>query len=145
MATSPQTLRYGTLNDLLEAMREEAYAFARFRLCAAVARRHGDVAAAELFEAVARVELEEHFAALAELAGVPAGGGQALEDAVAAEAELAETIYPEYAERAARSGDVVAAELFRRLAVEETRHQAAFAARLPSPEVSAASAAPAGQ
>jgi rubrerythrin len=130
MATIEHRLGRATMNDVLEALRGEAYAYARYRLYAAAVRSRGNERLAELFEQTAQVELDEHFAELAALAGLGERDEDCLRDALLGEAEEADTIYPEYAERAARNGDGAAAERFAELAADEAEHHAAFAAAL---------------
>ena len=131
MATiANETLHCGTRNDVLEALRGEALAYVRYRLCARAARRHGRRALADLFELTALVERDDHFRRLAELVELAGDDEAALAEAIACEDDQAETIYPEYAERAARAGDLAAAELFAEIARDERRHRAAFEAAL---------------
>ena len=65
-----QTLHPQTRENLLRAMRREAYAFASYLLYATQARRHGRPEVAEAFETVAREEYFGHFAEQALEAGV---------------------------------------------------------------------------
>jgi rubrerythrin len=119
-----------SLNDVLEAMRGEAYAYARYRFNAAAARARGRDDLAELFERTARVELDEHFTQLAALTDLAETDERMLRDAIEGELEEAETIYPAYAERAAGGGDVSIAARFAELARDEAAHLEAFRAAL---------------
>ena len=56
------TLHPQTRENLLRAMRREAYAFAIYLLYATQARQHGRPQLAELFEKVAKEEYFGHFA-----------------------------------------------------------------------------------
>ncbi len=55
--------------DVLSAMRDEAFAYAKYALFAEQARAEGLNDLAALFEGAAQVELHEHFAGLAETYG----------------------------------------------------------------------------
>ena len=59
-------LHSATKEDLLTALRTEAFTYARSMLYATAARRNGRTEIADLFESTARTELDEHFAALAD-------------------------------------------------------------------------------
>ena len=53
--------------NLVEAMRGEAFAFAKYKLFARQARMHGDNELADLFDKTAEQEYMEHFAEQADL------------------------------------------------------------------------------
>ena len=78
-------LRSATKEDILTALRTEAFTYARSMLFAAAARKNGRTEIADLFEATARTELEEHFATLADLAGIVGDDADNLRAAIEAE------------------------------------------------------------
>ncbi len=111
MAATPD-LHSATREDILTALRSEAFAYARSMLFAAAARRNGSAETADLFEATARTKLEEHFAILADLAGIVGDDADNLRAAIEAESFEVEVMYPTFAEHAARAADAPAAETF---------------------------------
>jgi rubrerythrin len=91
---------------------------------AAQARRNGNPAVAQLFTDTADVELYEHFAKLATLAGLVATDTDVnLRDAVNLERLEADVIYPDYARQADQAGNTEAANLFREIAGDERTQQ----------------------
>lgn len=122
----PKVRAARTLANLDTAMHGEALAHARYMLYAAHARRAGNNALARLFEGTAGVELREHFAGEAVLAGLVRTTRENLSRAVTGERYEATTLYPEFARRAAAVGDTAAARYFRDTAADEARHAAAF-------------------
>lgn len=119
-----------TRQNLLMAVKGEAFAFAKYMLFADQARRHGNPALAELFENTARQERLEHFAEEAELLGLAGSDEENLRDAIAGEAYEVQTMYREFAEQAEGCGETAAAERFREVREDETVHLAAFEAAL---------------
>lgn len=119
-----------TRQNLLTAMRGEAFAFAKYQLYARQARQHGRSALAELFEKTAGQERLEHFAEEAELLGLAGPDEDNLRDAIAGEAYEVETMYREFAEQAEAAGDTTAAERFREIREDEAAHRTAFEAAL---------------
>lgn len=128
-ALAPQTLA-----DLDTAMRGEAYAHASYTFYAAQADREGLPATARLYRGTAAVELNEHFRAEAALAGVVGTDAENLRAAIAGELYETTTMYPSFAQRAARDGDGNAAELFTEIGQDEAHHLAAFRAALAAVE-----------
>ena len=59
-----------THENVLAALHGEAFAYARYRLFAAAARKREDYRLAAMFDGIAGAERDEHFAELAELAGL---------------------------------------------------------------------------
>jgi rubrerythrin len=114
-ATSPGQ----TLSNLRAAMRGEAFASGKYTLYAEQARRDGNPALAELFTDTAKVELGEHYAAEARLAGLVGDTNTNLADAIAGESYEADTMYPDYARQARQYADTQAAELFGDIAADE--------------------------
>ncbi|WP_431991782.1 ferritin family protein [Streptomyces albogriseolus] len=125
-AGPPKVKSARTKANLDTALHGEALAHAKYRLFAAHARQTGRPALARLWEGTAEVELREHFAGEAVLAGLVRGTKDNLSTAVAGERHEATVVYPESAERAAAVGDTAAARFFRDTARDEARHAAAF-------------------
>lgn len=119
-----------TRDNLLTAMRGEAFAFATYMLFARQARARGEEDLAALFEATARVEAFEHFAEEADLAGFGGDDAANLRQAIAGEAYEVETMYRQFAEQAEAAGDHAAAARFREILADERGHHAAFTAAL---------------
>ena len=119
-------LHSATKEDVLTALRTEAFTYARSMLFAAAARRNGRIEIADLFESTARTELEEHFAALADLAGIVSDDADNLRTAIEAESYEVEVMYPTFAEHAASVTDTAAAECFTELRRHEIDHLEAF-------------------
>jgi rubrerythrin len=121
-----------TREDLLSAMHGEAFAYASYMLFAEVARRHGNVEIAELFEGTARTELLEHFAQQAALVGLVGGDADNLRCAIEAESHETEVLYPSYAEHARAAGDAAAADRLEEIRRDELDHLEAFREALES-------------
>lgn len=120
-----------TLANLRTAMQGEAFAYAKYMRYADQARRAGNPAVAQLFTNTADVELNEHFAMLATLAGLVATDTNAnLQDAINGEQHEADVMYPDYARQADQAGNAQAANLFREIAGDEKSHQQKFQATL---------------
>jgi len=121
MSASPG-LHSATKEDLLTALRTEAFTYARSMLYATAARRNGRTEIADLFESTARTELDEHFAALADLAGIVGDDAENLRSAIEAESYEIEVMYPTFAEHATRATDTAAAECFTEIRRHEIDH-----------------------
>ncbi|MET9067417.1 ferritin family protein [Streptosporangium sandarakinum] len=115
-----------TLEDLRTAMRGEALAHARYGLYAEHARANGRPRLAMLFEHAAQVELTEHFAEEARLAGLVRSTAANLCESAAGETREGTDTYPGYARRAAAAGDRAAAERFSEIARDKLRHAEEF-------------------
>ena len=116
-----------TLANLRTAMQGEAFAYAKYMRYADQAQREGNPAVAQLFTNTANVELNEHFAMLATLAGLVATDTNAnLQDAINGEQHEADVMYPDYARQADQAGNPQAANLFREIAGDENAHQRTF-------------------
>jgi len=115
-------LHSATKEDLLTALRTEAFTYARSMLYATAARRNGRTEIADLFESTARTELDEHFAALADLAGIVGDDAENLRSAIEAESYEIEVMYPTFAEHATRATDTAAAECFTEIRRHEIDH-----------------------
>ncbi|MFB9350753.1 ferritin family protein [Streptomyces heliomycini] len=125
-AGPPKVKAARTKANLDTAMHGEALAHAKYMLFAAHARQTGHPALARLWEGTAEIELREHLAGEAVLAGLVRGTAENLRTAVTGERHEATVMYPEFAERAAALGDTAAARFFRDTAADEARHAAAF-------------------
>ncbi|MEV7130049.1 ferritin family protein [Streptomyces sp. NPDC093260] len=122
----PKVKAARTKANLDTALHGEALAHAKYMLFAAHARQTGNTALARLWEGTAAVELHEHLAGEAVLAGLVHTTKTDLRTAVAGEHNEATTVYPTFAERATAVGDTAAARYFRDTAADEARHAAAF-------------------
>ena len=125
-----RTVHPQTRENLLRAMRREAYAFAMYLLYAAQARRHGRPQLADLFEQVAREEYFGHFAEQALEVGVIGMEAENLHLAIEEEAFEAEVMYRDFQAQAEAVGDQEAAERFQRLREDERRNRDQFLAVL---------------
>jgi rubrerythrin len=115
-----------TREDLLTAMHGEEFAYAKYRLFAKRARANGHPDIAELYEKTANVELLKHFTEEAELAKIVGTDVENLEDAIKDERYEVEDMYMEFAQRAEKVGEKVAAERFLEVRRDEMAHKEAF-------------------
>ena len=125
-----RTVHQQTRENLLRAMRREAYAFATYLLYATQARKHGRPEIAQLFEQVAREEYFGHFVEQALEVGVIGMEAENLHLAIEEEAFEAEVMYRDFQAQAEAVGDHAAAERFRRLREDERRNRDQFLAVL---------------
>ena len=121
-----RTVHQQTRENLLRAMRREAYAFAMYLLYATQARKHGREQVAELFEQVATEEYFGHFVEQALEAGVIGMEAENLHLAIEEEAFEAEVMYRDFQAQAETLGDHRATEQFRRLREDERRNRDQF-------------------
>jgi rubrerythrin len=124
MGKQPQ-LHPQTRENLLRAMRREAFAFARYLLYATQARQHGRQEVAELFEKVAEEEYFGHFTDQALELGLIGMEAENLHLAIEEEA-----MYRDFQAQAEAVGDHGAAERFQRLREDERRNRDQFLAVL---------------
>ena len=115
-----------TRENLLRAMRREAFAFARYLLYATQAREHGRQEVAELFEKVAEEEYFGHFTEQALELGLIGMEAENLHLAIEEEAFEAQVMYRDFQAQADTVGDHAAAERFRRLRQDERRNRDQF-------------------
>ena len=113
------TMHPETRDNLLRAMRREAYAFAMYLLYATQARKHGR-------EQVANQEYFGHFAEQALELGLIGMEAENLHLAIEEEAFEAEVMYRDSQAQAETVGDHAAAERFRRLREDERRNRDQF-------------------
>ncbi|MGW3085266.1 ferritin family protein [Streptomyces sp. NPDC001108] len=125
-AGPPKVKAARTKANLDTALHGEALAHAKYMLFAAHARQTGNTALARLWEGTARVELLEHFAGEAVLAGLVRTTRENLRTAITGEHNEATTVYPEFTKRATAVGDDAAARYWRNTAGDEAGHAAAF-------------------
>ena len=121
-----RTVHPQTRENLLRAMRREAYAFAMYLLYATQARKHGRPEIAQLFEQVAKEEYFGHFVEQALEVGVIGMEAENLHLAIEEEAFEAEVMYRDFQGQAQAVGDHAAAERFRRLREDERRNRDQF-------------------
>lgn len=126
-----------TRENLDAAMRGEAFAFARYRAFAAAARSSGETDLAELLEGIATVELEEHFAELAELARLSGSDSDNLRTAIQDEGAEVEETYRSFAAQARAAGEEAVAERFEEIRLDERAHLDALESALERLEVPA--------
>ena len=126
-----------THQALVTALHGEAFAFARYSLFAAAARERGDERLAALFEGTANVELHEHFAELAELAGLVGTDADNLAAALQDENQEIEVTYPEFARQAREAGEEAVALRFEEIAADERAHARSLESELEALELPA--------
>ncbi len=127
ITAGPPQASGATLANLRTAMQGEAFAYAKYMRYADQARRDGNTAVAQLLSNTAAIELKEHFAALASLAGLVAPDTNTnLSDAISGEQHEADVMYPDYARQAEQAANPQAASLFREIAGDEKTHLRAF-------------------
>lgn len=125
-AGPPKVSAARTKANLDTAMHGEALAHARYTLYAQQARQQGKAALAQLFDGSAAVELREHFAGEAALAGLVRKTMDNLAKSITGERYEANVMYPSFAKRAKAVGDTKAAQLFSHNARDEAAHALAF-------------------
>jgi rubrerythrin len=126
-----------TRDNLLAALHGEAFAHARYRLFAETARRSGDEDLAEMFDGIAAVELQEHFAELAALAELPGADADNLKVAIQDENDEVGNTYRSFAEQAREAGELAVADRFEEIRGDERAHIDALEAALERLEVPA--------
>jgi rubrerythrin len=124
-----------TRANVMLALHGEAFAHARYRAFARAARESGNRDLAETLEGVACVELDEHFAELAELVGLAGADDDNLGCAIHDESEEVEVTYRLFAEQARSAGDDVVADRFDEIREDELAHLRALEGMLERLEV----------
>lgn len=112
--------------NLMEAMRGEAFAFAKYKLFAKQARNNGDNQLADLFDKTADQEYLEHFMEQADLLQLVGSDEQDVTNAIAGESFEVDTLYKQFAEEAREDGDEQVAHRFEEIRRDEAFHQLAF-------------------
>ena len=110
----------------MEAMRGEAFAFAKYKLFAKQARNNGDNELADLFDKTADQEYLEHFMEQADLLQLVGSDEQDVTNAIVGESFEVDTLYKQFAEEAHQDGDEQVAHSFEEIRRDEAFHQLAF-------------------
>ena len=110
----------------MEAMRGEAFAFAKYKLFARQARNNGDCELAGIFDKTADQEYLEHFMEQAELVQLVGSDEEDVTNAIAGESFEVDTLYKRFAEEAREDGDEQVADRFEEIRRDEAFHQLAF-------------------
>jgi rubrerythrin len=131
-ASTPACPGTKTQENLLAAMHGEAFAYAKYTAYALQAARTQQTALATLFSGTAQVELQEHFAGEAVLAGLVGTNAANLQESITGETWEHETMYPGFAAQATADKCTAAAALFTEIAVDEGGHAAAYTLALKS-------------
>ena len=76
-----------------------------------------------MFEGIAAVELQEHFAELAELAELVGADADNIRTAIQDENFEVEAMYPQFAEQARVAGEISVSERFAEMAEDEREHE----------------------
>jgi rubrerythrin len=110
----------------MDAMRGEAFAFAKYKLFARQARSNGDCELADLFDKTADQEYLEHFVEQADLLQLVGTDEQDVTNALAGESFEVDDLYKRFAEEAREDGDEQVADRFEEIRRDEAFHQLAF-------------------
>jgi len=121
-----------TKANALTAMHGEAFAYAKYGAYAGQAARTGKTTVADLFTRTAGVELGDHYASEAKVAGLVGSDQANLQDAITGETYETTTMYPGFAAQAKTDGCTAAADLFTEIAKDEAGHAAAYTTALGS-------------
>ncbi len=108
-----------TQEHLMTAMRDAAFTFARYWLCAVQARHHGRQQLGDLFDEAATEAYFDHFAKEAVLAGLISTEAENLHDLIREEQRDSDEVYRDFAEQADAVGDAEAASCFRKVGEQE--------------------------
>jgi rubrerythrin len=126
-----------THDNVATALRGEAVAHARYLLFAAAARKRGETRLASMFDGIAAVELQEHFAELAQLVGLVGTDSDNVRAAIQDENLEVEETYPRFAAQARAAGELRVAERFEEMAEDEREHEKTLEQALERLEVPA--------
>ncbi|MEO3803834.1 ferritin family protein [Nonomuraea sp. B1E8] len=126
-AGGPRVSSRRTLRNLETAMRGEALAYAKYTFYARQAKESGQPRLAMLFWRTAQVELTEHFAEEATLAGLVRDTATNLRTSIKGEIREGRQMYPHFAREAASAGDHEAAALLAETGRDELAHARRFA------------------
>ncbi len=119
-----------TKQDLLAAMKDEAFSHLRYKLFAGQARKNGNAALADLFEKIAAAEYDKHFKEQAQIFGLVKSDKENLAAAISDEYLETMKMYTDMAKRAEAAGDSAVAQHFATAAADEGEHHKAFKAML---------------
>jgi rubrerythrin len=115
-----------TRENLLKAMRNEAFAYARYMLFARRALLDGNAQVADLFERAAEHEFLEPFAELTELLELGGTEAQNLRDAIEGSTYVGRRGYRAFARQAELAGETRVAERLNELVARARRRLSAF-------------------
>ena len=115
-----------TRENVLAAMHQEAFAYAKYMLFAEHARESGKSELAELLEKTARDELSKHFTVQARLVGLVRSDTENLEDAIQRHSYAIETMYRDFAQQAFSAGDTAVGDRLEEIRHGEMEHREAF-------------------
>ena len=122
----------GNRQDLVEAMKEEAFEYLKYSLYADQARKNGNKAALVVFERMAAFERtandQDNFTRQSTNFGLARGDAQNLQDAILRENFQATKSYSAMASRAEAAGEAEVAQHFANVAKDEAEHEEAFKA-----------------
>lgn len=121
-----ETLSNSTRQDLLVAMKSEAFAYLKYTLFAEQARKNGNETLAGVLEHTAADEYEKHFKEHAKLYGLSKSDHENLVNAMSAEFVESTQMYQDMAKRAEAAGDANVAKHCSELARDEVDHRDAF-------------------
>jgi carbamate kinase len=120
--TRRTAIKARTRDNILTAMRGEAYAHARYRVFAKAAHDSSDRDLEEMFEGIAAVELREHFAELAELVQLVGADADNIQCAIHDESDEVEVTYRLFADQARADGEDEVAARFDEIREDELAH-----------------------
>lgn len=115
-----------TRENLLAAMHQEAFAYAKYMLFAEHARESGKSELAQLLEKTAKEELAEHFKVQAGLVGLVRSDTENLEDAIQRHSYAIETMYRDFAQQAFSAGDKAVGDRLEEIRHGEMKHREEF-------------------
>jgi rubrerythrin len=133
VALGGETVSNATRQDMLTAMKAEAFAYAKYKLYSEQARKNGNEALAALFERTAADEFDKHFKEQAKYIGLVKSDHMNLVDAMSGEYVEYTQMYLDMAKRAEAAGDASSARYFTEIAADESNHRDAFKAALATP------------
>lgn len=136
VAMGGESISNATRQDLLTAMKNEAFAHLKYTMFAEQARKNGNEVLAGILEHTAEDEFEKHFKAHAKLYGLLRGDYENLLNAMSAEFVEATQMYQDMAKRAEAAGDAEAAKHFAEFARDELDHRDIFKNAIPKQGVS---------
>lgn len=108
-------------NEIISAMKNEAYARCRYEVFAEVAQEQGLIYFAKVLKETADNELS-HFREFMRILGLVGSVNDNIKDAIADELNESSEIYPKLSEYAMADGELDTARIFDRIAKIEKRH-----------------------
>ena len=125
-ALCAETLSNSTRQDLLTAMKNDAFAYLKYKKLAGEARKTGNQTLAGILEHIATDQHEKHFNEHAKLYGLLKIDHENVVNAKSAEFVESIQIYQDMAKRAETAGDASVAKYFSDLARDEVDHRDAL-------------------